>query len=441
MYRALINFRKGSKGVLPFHKVYWRTECIYNIETCPMRCFFCLIFVLSNYLFVFAQDNRLTAKFSFDNCEAVNDLDVEDNAIVFGPPECDCGAIGNSYRFENINDELAIVGQQILSDINRDFTLSFYMKPTNLVGSQPREIISKRVNCSVQNAFLIDYTPFNRTVNVLLSEREDKQVLLEGTLPLDLCWFLITVVRQNTDVFLYINGQLQDEGRTSTRANIENSSPLNIGSVTCPMTHGDFRGFLDEIEFYSRAFSELDVRDLYNNPPDQIITPDALIILGDSVNVEVGKTCASNFSWSPQEGVFQPLSSSTIIQPPVSGDLIYEVTFDDGICRAKDDMLIRVVDPGELNCDEVFLPSAFTPNGDGLNDSFGISNPFVIEALESFNIYDRWGTLMFSTNNKEDRWDGTFKGVAINSGMYFYQVRYSCQGKDLVKSDGVNIVR
>ncbi|MFN9940082.1 MAG: gliding motility-associated C-terminal domain-containing protein, partial [bacterium] len=79
-------------------------------------------------------------------------------------------------------------------------------------------------------------------------------------------------------------------------------------------------------------------------------------------------------------------------------------------CVATDSIYISVVDPNTLSCNTVFLPGAFTPNGDGLNDVYGISNPYAIQQLHTFEIFDRWGARVFYTTQVFDQWDGSFQG-------------------------------
>ncbi len=70
---------------------------------------------------------------------------------------------------------------------------------------------------------------------------------------------------------------------------------------------------------------------------------------------------------------------------------------------------------------KLFIPNAFTPNGDGINDVFEIKGT----PITDFNlyIYDRWGGLIWSTHNYETQWDGTTKeGNIVLSGTYVYQI-------------------
>jgi gliding motility-associated-like protein len=114
---------------------------------------------------------------------------------------------------------------------------------------------------------------------------------------------------------------------------------------------------------------------------------------------------------------------------------------DDNFCVNYDTLTINVINPEDLPCDEVFLPKAFTPNGDLLNDTYGISNPYVLQQLRIFEIYDRWGTRVFATDNPFDTWDGTYQNKAVNPGVYIWKVEYSCKNQAQVSTGTVTIIR
>jgi gliding motility-associated-like protein len=67
------------------------------------------------------------------------------------------------------------------------------------------------------------------------------------------------------------------------------------------------------------------------------------------------------------------------------------------------------------------LPSGFTPNNDGLNDVFRLTN-FKFQQLVQFSVYNRWGTEIFQTIDPKVGWDGTYMGVPQDIGVYNYQV-------------------
>ena len=72
----------------------------------------------------------------------------------------------------------------------------------------------------------------------------------------------------------------------------------------------------------------------------------------------------------------------------------------------------------------IYLPNTFTPNGDGLNDTFGVTG----EAIKEFSliIYNRWGQKVYETDNVNEQWDGTYNGVIAPQGSYAYSI--SAQG-------------
>jgi len=87
----------------------------------------------------------------------------------------------------------------------------------------------------------------------------------------------------------------------------------------------------------------------------------------------------------------------------------------------------------------IYIPNSFTPNGDGINDTFGIQG----EAIKDFTmqVYDRWGEKIFESKNYDERWDGTFEGVKAPQGTYVYHVSaMGITGKSATKNGSVNLI-
>jgi gliding motility-associated-like protein len=86
----------------------------------------------------------------------------------------------------------------------------------------------------------------------------------------------------------------------------------------------------------------------------------------------------------------------------------------------------------------VFIPNAFTPNGDGINDTFGVKG----EGIENFaiRIYNRWGEVVFESDNPKKQWDGTYQGKPVKDGTYVYQYSASGIGSG-TKTGSVTVVR
>jgi len=88
------------------------------------------------------------------------------------------------------------------------------------------------------------------------------------------------------------------------------------------------------------------------------------------------------------------------------------------------------------------LPTAFSPNNDGLNDDF-IAHYRGIESIEQITLFNRWGQQVWqSSNNKDFKWDGTFNGVEQPNGVYLYLIKAkSFLGEEIIKEGKITIVR
>ncbi|HEX4958832.1 MAG TPA: gliding motility-associated C-terminal domain-containing protein, partial [Lacibacter sp.] len=72
----------------------------------------------------------------------------------------------------------------------------------------------------------------------------------------------------------------------------------------------------------------------------------------------------------------------------------------------------------------IYIPSAFTPNGDGLNDLFRISGALYVKDF-SMQVYNRWGQVVFTSTNAFEGWNGTQQGLALDPGIYTYRIRFT----------------
>ena len=131
-----------------------------------------------------------------------------------------------------------------------------------------------------------------------------------------------------------------------------------------------------------------------------------------------------DYTWSPSDYLSTTKGTKTTSTPLHTITYTYTVTDTNG-CIVSDTILITVLD---VICDEpyIFVPNAFTPNGDGLNDILYVRGN-VLEKVD-FAIYDRWGEKIFETKNKDIGWDGTFRGKPCDPGVYVYYLDAACIG-------------
>lgn len=92
-------------------------------------------------------------------------------------------------------------------------------------------------------------------------------------------------------------------------------------------------------------------------------------------------------------------------------------------------------------CPGLYMPNAFSPNGDGRNDYFLPMNMEDITAI-TLSIYNRWGARIFFSTSLKDKWNGYYNGQPCDVGTYQYEVRYrDCHGEAKVKKGDIALIR
>lgn len=156
----------------------------------------------------------------------------------------------------------------------------------------------------------------------------------------------------------------------------------------------------------------------------------------DEINIEVGTAPEVNLGEDIELCFYDTLKVDVTIESEVATYLwndgstlpkreiakpgIYSVEVTNGNCGMTSDEL--VVSRAYCGC-RVFAPNAFTPNGDGYNDVF-LPIPTCTPEDYKFSIYNRWGSLIFRSNQPEDFWDGTFNGERLQ-GTFLWRLEYT----------------
>lgn len=167
--------------------------------------------------------------------------------------------------------------------------------------------------------------------------------------------------------------------------------------------------------------------------------PDITINLGDSIllSPKISGGDVDRFEWSVSDGT--AIDSATLfpLVKPLRNTLYRIVVENDEFCLADDQILIKVNQEKRS-----ILASAFSPNEDGVNDRFAIFDSGQIQKVDLFNIYDRWGTLIFSQLNLQPGdpdfgWDGTYNGEVLNTAVFTYivKVTYVDGRTELIEGD------
>ncbi len=144
------------------------------------------------------------------------------------------------------------------------------------------------------------------------------------------------------------------------------------------------------------------------------------IASGTSVGLHASPS-GYNYTWTPPGSLDDPNSQHPIATPEET--TTYVVTISEGPC-AKNDTVTVVVTDVICGPPDVYVPNAFTPDGNGSNDVVMVRGNNIKELI--FRIYDRWGELVFETNDQSIGWDGTYKGKPGDPAVYVYYLDIIC---------------
>ena len=173
---------------------------------------------------------------------------------------------------------------------------------------------------------------------------------------------------------------------------------------------------------------------LLNEPPAFSVDlgDDRNITLGEEIELEViSSATLAELIWSSNIEVTNNTAAITIL--PIENTVISATGITVDGCEASDSIDINV----EIEA-LIYTPNVFSPNRDGINDDYYISAfGKSLERLEAFEIYDRWGNLVFE--NQADiieKWDGTIKGLDLQSNIYTYRLVAVLINGDMIKRSG-----
>ena len=164
------------------------------------------------------------------------------------------------------------------------------------------------------------------------------------------------------------------------------------------------------------------------------------ILQGESVELSVIGDFDHLCTWTPDGGLDDPSDCNPTASPLIT--TIYQVEVEDQAtgCRGSGQSEICVVS-GICGEPLIFVPNAFTPNGDGLNDVLYVRG-YNISRVVIFAIYNRWGEKVFESHSVDEGWDGIFQGRLATGDVYAYYLKVECQtGEEFFKKGNVTVIR
>jgi gliding motility-associated-like protein len=136
----------------------------------------------------------------------------------------------------------------------------------------------------------------------------------------------------------------------------------------------------------------------------------------------------------PTDDLASPYEETTIANPVKS--TLYTVTgTDENGCVNSDTLTLEV-----QHNDVLYVPNVFSPNNDGENDVMYVRGTGFRSIY--FTIYDRWGELVFETDDQSVGWDGTFRGKELDPAVFVYYVKaVFWDSKEIKQHGSITLVR
>ena len=193
-------------------------------------------------------------------------------------------------------------------------------------------------------------------------------------------------------------------GSGITQNGIFNPAQAGVGLHKLEYTFTTVEGCKDSTD----QFIQVNAQPSVNAGPDKLLVKGTFLTLHASA-----KGYNLTYLWSPSIGI----TGETTLDPKIApaSDITYSltVTSADG-CTNHDEVVIKVLN-------ELYVPTAFTPNGDGINDVWKLPSLESYPNAEVF-IFNRWGQSVFHAKAPYISWDGTFNGKPQSIGTYIYYI-------------------
>lgn len=171
-----------------------------------------------------------------------------------------------------------------------------------------------------------------------------------------------------------------------------------------------------------------------NSNPTVTATTDTIVDLGSSAILVGSSPSTGSYIWSPEQNVDCPTCGVTQASPEET--TTYTVVFtDENGCTASDTVLVLV-----NFVEGVGVPTAFSPNNDGINDILFVKG-YALKNI-AFTLYNRYGEVVFFTTDQNIGWDGTYQNKNVNPGVFTWVLQYEfLNGNNGMKKGNTTLIR
>lgn len=333
---------------------------------------------------------KLTPKSSLnENCNLLLNYTIKKNEIPVIVDKSIC--IGNRYvhRGKTYNT----TGTYIETVVNSAFCDSVYTLNLNVI---PIARITKNINLCEDEQFTFKGNTYNSTGTYFKT--------ISST---DACDSIFTINLKVTNIARYTKNFSLCEGE---KAKVGDSTYSKKGIYVTTIKRA---GLCDSV-----ITSTVN----YENSFTLTVSPEIIIEKGDitEIKVNVQPVGTYSFDWTPKETLTCNTCASTLAEPPITTKYVATVSVPGSRCFKKIQTQVNIL------CG-VFVPTAFTPNNDQMNDILYVVGSKCVKQIKEMLIYDRWGELVFREENfitadSSHGWDGSYRGKNLNPDIFTYKI-------------------
>ncbi len=208
-------------------------------------------------------------------------------------------------------------------------------------------------------------------------------------------------------------------GKYDVILRVSNPYPISLGGSSGIAPGADF-------------ITVVDIPNVTIVPPGQSRSTQTINFGGSAVLSGSG---AFSYVWDPPYNI-SSLTSPVVTVSPLQTTQYVLWGYNSANCFSRDSVDVYVI----MDCGEMFVPNAFSPNGDGHNDELKVMG-ICLESMV-FMVFNRWGEKIFESTDQSKGWDGTYKERPVETGVYVYRLEgKTYDGKGFSEKGNVTLIR
>lgn len=365
------------------------------------------------------------------------------------------GTSSAAFDFDGVDDFIEIGAGQLQLNV---FTYSIWVQPTYVPAyGQAVFFFSVGSDYGDQHILLGDHYSDERHTGFSHGSYlgvADNVLCTEPSTPVLGPWYHLVLVKTDTKYEFYINNKLVCSNSVSGKKAFYGTSVVRA-TIGARNNYGQAaKSKIDDLHIYDRALNREEIEALYNGIPSE--EPEKLAIVTNSSKICAGEQATfrltppakdAKVTWYVDDVAYPGFESdefmfTTAKDSSYTFNLTAEVVYPEScfpktpVAAKKEFKTTGCTAPVDVSR-QMFVPTIFTPNGDGKNDTWNITNATDYEDFEVM-VYNRWGEVVHrAKGNLTSSWDGIYRAVLVPSGVYAFKI---IAGNHLIKAGSVTIV-